>query len=83
LSANILPRGRTDILIYFRMRGINSHPVEGDEDSPPQHLSDTEDRVNWNGDLDNPTDSEDKSTADIESDGKQDNSMDNLEYPEQ
>ena len=57
---------------------INRHPVESEEDSAPESVSDTEDWLNLNGDLDNPTDSEDDCRADFQSDIEQDK---NIEYP--
>ena len=45
-------------------------------------ISDTEDWLHWNGDLDNPIDSEDDCAADIESDKEQDNRIDDVECPE-
>ena len=75
LSAKDLPGGRTQILNVRRIRRINRHPVESDEDSAPESISDTEDWLNWNGDLDNPNDSEDDCTADVESDMEQDNTI--------
>jgi hypothetical protein len=44
---------------------------------------DTEDWLNWNGDLDNPNDREDDCAADVESDMDQDNSIEDPESPEQ
>jgi len=49
----------------------------------PESISDTEDWLNWNGDLDNPNDSEDDCAADIESTIEQDNSIEDPECPEQ
>jgi len=68
LSAKNLPGGRTQILNLHRIRRINSHPVESDEDSAPESVLDTDDGLNWNGDLDIPNDSEDDCAADDESD---------------
>jgi len=68
LSANDLPWRRTQILNIRRIRWFNCHPVESDENSAPESISDTEDWLNWNGDLDNPNDSEDDCAADDESD---------------
>jgi len=68
LSAKDLPGGRTQILNVRRIRRINSHPVESDEDSAPESISDTDDWLDWNGDLDNLNDSEDHWVADDESD---------------
>jgi len=83
LSAKDLPGGRTQILNVRRIRRINRHPVESDEDSAPESISDTEDWLNWNGDIDNPNDSEDDCAADVEYDMEQDNSIKGREYPEQ
>jgi len=58
LSAKDLPGGRTQILNVCRIERINCHPVESDDDSTPESISDTDDWLNWNGDLDNPNDSE-------------------------
>jgi len=58
LSAKDLLGGRTQILNVRRIRRINCHPVGSDEDSAPECISDTDDWLNWNGDLDNPNDSE-------------------------
>jgi len=49
LSAKNLPGGQTQILNVRRIRRINGHPVECDEDSAPESISDTEDWLNWNG----------------------------------
>jgi hypothetical protein len=68
LSAKKLPGGRTQILNVRRVRRINRHPVESDEDSTPGSISDTEDWLQWNGDLDNPNDSEEDCAADDDSD---------------
>jgi hypothetical protein len=43
---------------------MNHHPVESDVDSAPDSIPDTDDCLNWNGDLDNPTDGEDDCAAD-------------------
>jgi hypothetical protein len=59
------------------------YPVESDEDSAPENILDTEDWLNWNGDLDNPNDSEDDCAADVESDMDQDNGIEDPESPEQ
>ena len=68
LSGKDLPGGRTWILHVCRIMRINHHAVESDEDSAPKSISDTESWLNWNGDLDNPNESEDNGAADIESD---------------
>jgi len=83
LSAKDLPGGRTQILNVRRIRRINRHPVESDEDSTPESISDTNDWLNWNGDLDNPIDREEDCAADDESDIEQNNGMEDQECPEQ
>jgi len=83
LYAKELPGERTQILIVRLIRRINHHPVTHDEDSAPQSISDTEDWLNWNGDLDNPNHSEDDCGADVESDMEQDNIIEHPHSPEQ
>ena len=83
LSAKDLPGGRTQILNVRRIRKINRHPVESDEDSAPESISDTEDWLNWNGDLDNPNDSEEDCAADDDSDIEHNNCIEDPECPEQ
>jgi hypothetical protein len=83
LSAKDLPGGQTQILNIRRIQRINRHPVKSDEDSTPESISDTEDWLDWNGDLDNPNVSEDDCVADVESDMDQDNSINDPESPEQ
>jgi len=83
LSAKNLPGGRTQILNVRRIRRINRHPVESDEDSAPECISDTEDWLNWNGDLDNPNDSEEECTAADKSDIEHNNGIEDPECPEQ
>jgi len=46
LSAKDLPGGRTQILNVRRIRRINHHPVESDDDSAPESISDTDDWLN-------------------------------------
>jgi len=64
------------------MRRINRHPVKSGEDCAPETISDTEDWLKWNGDFDNPNDSEDDWAADVESDIEQDNIINDPECPE-
>jgi len=66
-----------------RIRRINRHPVESDEDSAPESISDTNDWLNWNGDLDNPNDSKEDSAADDESDIEPNSGIKDPECPEQ
>jgi len=83
LSAKDLPGGRTQKLNVPRIRSINRLPVESEEDRAPGGISDTEDWPNWHRDLDNPNDSKDDCGVDVESDIEQDNSIKDLECPEQ
>jgi hypothetical protein len=83
LSAKNLPGGRTQILDVRRIRRINRHPVECDEDSAPESISDTEDWLNWNDDLHNPNDSEEDCAADDDSDIEHNNCIEDPECPEQ
>ena len=83
LSAKNFPGGRTQILNVHRIRRINCHRVESDEDSAPDSIWDTEDWLNWNRDLDNPNDCQNDCTADVESDMEQENSIEDPEWPEQ
>ena len=82
-SAKDLLEGRTQILNVCRICRINPHPVERDDDSPPESISDTEDSLKSNGDLDNPNDTEDDCTADVESGIEQANAIEDSECPEQ
>jgi len=83
VSAQDLPGGRTQILNGRRIWRINIHPVESDEDSTPESISDTDDWLNWKGDFDIPNDSEDDCAADDESDIEQNNGIEDSECPEQ
>jgi len=82
LSAKDLPGGRTQILNVRRIRRINCHPVERDDDWASESYSDTDDWLNWNADLDNPNDSEDDCAADDESDIGPNNGNEDQECPE-
>jgi hypothetical protein len=68
LTAKDLPGGRTQILSVRRIQRINLHPVESNNDSAPESISDTYDWLNWNGDFDNPNVSKDDCAADDKSD---------------
>ena len=81
LSAKDLPGGQTQILNVRWIRKINRHPVEDDEDSTPECISDTEAWLNWNGDLHNPNDTEDDCAADDESHIEQGNGIEDPQYP--
>jgi len=52
-------------------------------DSAPESISDTEDWLNWNGDLGNSNNSEEHCAADVESDIEQGKSIEDPECPEQ
>jgi len=83
LSAKDLPGERTQIINVCRIRRINCHPVERDDDSVPESISDTDVWLNWNGDMDNPNDSEDDCGSDDESDIDLNNGIEDPECPEQ
>jgi hypothetical protein len=57
--------------------------VESDNDSPPESMSDTQDWLNWNGDLDNPNHSKEDCVAADESDIEHNHGIEDPEYPEQ
>jgi len=83
VSAKYLPGGQTQILDVRRIWRINRHPVETDDNSPPESIWDTADWLNWNGDFDNPNDSEDNWAGDVESEREQDRRIEDPECPEQ
>ena len=83
LSAKDLPGGRTQILNVRRIRKINRLPIESNNDSPPERISDTDDWLNWHSDLDNPNDSEEECPADDECNIEHNNAIEDPEYPEQ
>jgi len=78
LSAKDLPGGQTQVLNVCRIRTIDHHATESDEDSATESISDTENWVNWNGDSENPNDSEDDWEADNESDIAPGNGIEDL-----
>jgi hypothetical protein len=82
-SSKDLSGGRTQILNVRRIRRINWHPVESDKDRAPESISDTEDWLNWNRDLDNPDDSEQDCAADDDSDIEHNNCIEDPQCPEQ
>ena len=83
LSAKDLPGGRSQILNVRQIRRINCRPVESDEDSACESISDTQDWLNWNADLGNPNDSEDDCGVDVESDLELDDIIEDPDNPEQ
>ena len=68
VSAKDLSGGQTQVLNFCRIKPINSHSAEHDEDSSPESITDTKNWLNCIGDLDNPNDSEDNWEADNEPD---------------
>jgi hypothetical protein len=83
LSAKDIPGGRTQILNVRRIRRINRHLIERDKDSAPESISDTNDWLNWNGDLDTPNESEEDYAADDEFHVEYNNGIEYSECPEQ
>jgi len=83
LSAKNHPGARTVILNVCQIWRINHDPVEIDEDSAPECISDTKGWLNWNGDLDNPNDSEDDWVAYNEFDIEPENWIENPDCHEQ
>jgi hypothetical protein len=59
------------------------HPVESDNGCAPESISDTEDWLNWNGDLDNPNNSEEDCAVADESDIEHNIGIEDPEYPEE
>jgi hypothetical protein len=82
-SAKDLAGGRIQILNVRRIRRINRHRVESDDESAPESISGTEDWLNWNRDLDNPNDSEEDCSAADESDIEHKNGIEDPECAEQ
>jgi len=81
LSAKDLAGGQTQIFNGCRIRGINPHPVESDENSAPESIADTEHCLNWNGDLNSPTGTDDNGAAHATSDIEQGNGIQDAECP--
>jgi len=83
LSANDLPGGTTPSVNDHRIQRIHCHPVKSYEDSAPQSIPDTDDWLKWNGDLDNPNDSEEDCAADDESDTEPNTGIEDPACPKQ
>jgi len=83
LSATQLAGGRIQLLNVRQIWRIDRHPADSDDDSAPESVSDTENWLNWNGDLDNPNESADDFDADNESDVELENCFDDPECPVQ
>jgi len=75
LSAKVLPGGRTQILNVRRIRTINHYPVEIDDNSPLESISDAENCLNWNGDMDNSNNGEVNCAPDNEPDIEHNNGI--------
>jgi hypothetical protein len=82
LSAKDLSGERTQVLNVRQTKQIDRHPAESDEDTSPESISDTENWLNWNGDLDNRNYIKDDWEVDHESDMELDNGSDDSETPE-
>jgi hypothetical protein len=65
------------------IRRVNRHPVESEKDSAPESISATEDWLRWNGDLDNPNNSEEDCAADDDSHMEHNNYIKDPECPDQ
>jgi hypothetical protein len=83
LSAKDLPGEQTQILNVPRIKQIDCHPAESDEDSSRESIPDTENWLNWNGALNIPNECEDDWEADNESNMELDNGSEDSETPEQ
>jgi hypothetical protein len=64
------------------MKQIDHHPAKSDEDSAVGSISDTENWLDWNGNLKHPTTSQDDSEADNGSEIELDNAVTIIETPE-
>ena len=82
LSTKDLPGGMTQILNVRQIRRINPHPTQSNEDSALRRISDTDDWLNWNGNLDNPDDSKEDCAADDESNIEPNNGIESPEWRE-
>jgi len=83
VSAKDLPGGRTQILNVGRIPRINRHPVERDKESAPESISDAEDWLHRNCDLDITNHSKEDCAADDDSDIEHKNCTEDQECPEQ
>jgi len=83
LTMKNIPAQPTQVLNVRWMKRINHHAAESKEDSAPGIISDTNNWLNWNGDLENTDMSEDNWQAGDESDVDLHNSIEVLAGPEQ
>jgi len=58
---------RTQVFDVRQIKRIDHHPAESDQGSTAVNICNTENWLNWNGDLEVPTDSKDNCKADDES----------------
>jgi len=58
LAAKDIPGGRTQVLNVCQIKRIDDHAYENDQDSAIASILDIENWLHWNGELDNPTRSE-------------------------
>jgi len=82
VSAKNLPGGGTEMVNVRQIRRINNHPVKSDENSMPETISDPQNWLNWNGNLNHTKDRKDDCAADGESYIAQHNGMEDAECPE-
>jgi len=81
MPAKDISGGETQILNVHPIWRISCHPIESDVVSTPEIPSDTEDWLNWTGNLDNASQSADDSTALNDSDIEHNNSIADPECP--
>jgi hypothetical protein len=80
LSAKDLPGGQTQMVNVRRIRRINHHPAESNAGSTPESISD-KDWLNFNGNLDIPSDTKEDCTAEDKSGIEPGNGIEDLECP--
>jgi len=83
LSPEDLLGGQTQIFNARQIRRNVHHPVESDEDSAPESLSDTEIFLNYNRGVDDPNHCEDDRAVEVESDIVRGNGLVDPGCPEQ
>jgi len=75
--------GRTQAFNVSHMNQIDCHPAQWDEDSSPDSISETKTWLSWNGDLDNPNDSDDDWDTNNESAMELEKGREDAETPQQ
>ena len=83
LSAKELARGRTQLLNVCWISHIDRHPAESDENGAPESISDMENWLHWNCDLDRTNGSEDDCAVDNDSNVELDICFEDPECSEQ